>query len=67
MPLRKIWLPATLYQILPLAYLVSGSLMLAGFGHEPMGLLSGLLLCAAAVLIWCLRIYAASKGSARKR
>ena len=37
--MRKIWLSPRLYQFLPLAYLISGSLMLAKFGDEPLGLL----------------------------
>ena len=62
----KIWLPPRLYQFLPLAYFISGSLMLAKFGDEPLGLLGGLMLCAAAVLVWALRVHGASKNSSRK-
>ena len=63
----KLWLSPKLYQLLPLAYLLSGSLMLAKFGDEPLGLLSGLMLCAAAVLVWVLRVHGGSKTTARKR
>jgi hypothetical protein len=65
--MRKIWLPPRLYQLLPLVYLLSGLLMLAKFADEPLGLLSGLMLCAAAVLVWVLRVYGGSKTTARKR
>ena len=61
--MRKIWLPPRLYQLLPLAYLISGSLMLAKFGDEPLGLIGGSMLCAAAVLVWALRAYGGSKTS----
>lgn len=63
----KIWLPPTLYQLLPLAYLFSGLLLLAKFGDEPLGLISGLMLCAAAVLVWVLRVLGSSKTTARKQ
>ena len=59
--MSKIWLSPRLYQLLPLAYLLSGSLMLAKFGDEPLGVISGSMLCAAAVLIWALRIRGAKK------
>jgi hypothetical protein len=65
--MRKIWLPPKLYQLLPLVYLLSGLLMLAKFGDDPVGLLSGSMLCAAAVLIWVLRVHGSSKTSPRKR
>ena len=65
--MRKIWLPPRLYQLLPLAYLFSGTLMLATLGDEPLGLISGLMLCAAAVLVWALRIHRGSKTTARKQ
>lgn len=55
--MHKIWLPPKLYQLLPLAYLLFGLLMLAKFGGEPLGRLSGLLLCAAGILVWALRFY----------
>jgi len=64
--MRKIWLPQRLYQFLPLAYLLSGSLMLAKFGDEPLGFLSGSMLCAAAVLVWALRAHRNGKPTARK-
>jgi drug/metabolite transporter (DMT)-like permease len=65
--MQKIWLPPRLYQLLPLVYLLSGLLMLAKFGDEPLGRISGLLLCAAAVLVWALRVHGGSKATARKR
>ena len=66
--MQKIWLPPRLYQLLPLVYLLSGLLMLAKFGDDPLGRISGLLLCAAAVLVWALRvIHGGSKATARKR
>lgn len=64
--MRKIWLPPRLYQLLPLAYLLAGSLLLARFGDEPLGFLSGLMLCAAAVLVWALRVYGDGKTTAGK-
>ena len=63
----KIWLPPRLYQLLPLVYLLSGLLMLAKLGDEPLGLLSGSMLCAAAVLVWVLRVHEGRKTTARKR
>jgi drug/metabolite transporter (DMT)-like permease len=65
--MQKIWLPPRLYQLLPLVYLLSGLLMLAKFGDDPLGRISGLLLCAAAVLVWALRVHGGSKAAARKR
>ena len=59
----KIWFPPGLYRVLPLAYLLAGLLMLARFGDEPLGLISGLMLCAAAVLVWVLRRYSAKDAS----
>jgi hypothetical protein len=65
--MRKIWLAPRLYQLLPLVYLLSGLLMIAKFGDEPLGLLSGSMLCVAAVLVWVLRVHAGNKTTARKR
>jgi hypothetical protein len=65
--MRKMWLPPRLYQLLPLAYLLSGLLMLAKFGDEPLGLISGSMLCAAAILVWVLRVHGRSKTTTRKR
>ena len=59
----KVWLSPKLYRLLPYVYLISGLLMLARFGDEPVGFLSGLMLCAAAILIWVLRVHAGSKTS----
>ena len=59
--MQRIWLPPKLYQLLPLGYLLSGLLMLVMFGEYPLGRLSGLLLCAAGILVWALRLYARSK------
>ena len=64
--MRKIWLSPRLYQLLPLVYLLSGLMMLAKFGHEPLGLLSGSMLCAAAVLIWFLRVHGSSNTTGDK-
>ena len=63
----KIWLPPRLYQLLPLAYFLAGILMLAKFSDTSLGVLSGSMLCAAAILIWALRIHASQKSTARKR
>ncbi len=65
--MRKIWLPRSLYELLPLAYLLAGLLMLAWFGNQRLGLLSGAMLCAAAILIWALRMHAGRKSAAGKR
>ena len=65
--MRKKWLPTWLYQLLPVLYVLSGLLMLATFGSELVGLISGTMLCAAGVLILVLRIYAAGKFTLRKR
>lgn len=64
--MQKLWLPAALYRLLPLGYLVSGLLMLAIFGDEPLGRLSGLLLCAAAALVWALRAHVRRGATTRK-
>ena len=56
--MRTIWLSPTLYRLLPLGYLIAGFLMLATFGGDAMGRLSGLLLIAAGILVWTLRLYA---------
>ena len=64
--MQKIWLPPTLYQLLPLAYLLSGLLMFAKFGDEPLGLLSGSMLCGAAALVWGLRILASNSPDNRR-
>jgi hypothetical protein len=61
------WLPLWLYQLLPIIYLLAGLLMLANFGSEPLGLVSGSMLCAAGLLILVLRIYWANKTSTRER
>ena len=65
--MRRIWLPPRLYQLLPLAYLVSGLLLLAKSGDEPLGLIGGTMLCAAAVLVWALRVHRGSKNTVRKQ
>lgn len=65
--MKKIWLPQTLYQLLPLLYLLSGLLMLAMFSGDPLGRISGLLLCTAAVLVWVLRVHGRSHKPARRR
>ena len=63
----KLWLPPRLYRRLPLAYLLSGLLMLVEFGDDPLGLLSGSMLCAAAILVWVLRALAGGNTTARKQ
>jgi hypothetical protein len=55
----KIWLPSKLYQYLPVAYLSCGIFMFIRFGNEPLGLISGVIFCTAAALVWGLRIYTA--------
>ena len=65
--MQKIWLSSKLYQLLPFFYLLSGLLMLNRFANEPLGLISGLMLCAAAVLIWLLRIYGGRLTTTRKQ
>ena len=64
--MHKIWLSPRLYRLLPAIYLVSGVLMLVNFRSEPLGLISGSMLCGAAVLIWVLRIHSGSKKTERK-
>jgi hypothetical protein len=54
--MRRLWLPPRLYQLLPFGYLFFGLLMLVRFGDDPMGRLSGLLLCAAGILVLALRL-----------
>ena len=61
--MQGIWLPAWLYRFLPLIYVVSGSVMFFAFGDDALGRISGLLLYAAAVLIWALRLHGRSRGS----
>jgi hypothetical protein len=61
----KIWFPPRLYQLLPLIYLFAGLLMLGVFGEEPLGLLSGSMLCAAAFLVWALRAHSSGRKNAR--
>lgn len=56
--MQNIWFPAWLYRLLPVLYLVGGALMFRLFGDEFIGRLSGLLLGAAGLLIWGLRLYA---------
>lgn len=65
MPMQRIWFPTWLYRFLPLIYVVGGVLMFYLFGDETIGLFSGLLLCAAAILIWCLRLHARRDASRR--
>lgn len=65
--MRKMWLHPKLYTLLPVAYLLSGVLILDVYGDEPLGILSGSMLCAAAVLIWVLRIYGAKKTASHKQ
>jgi len=65
--MQKLWLPGVLYRALPLVYLVAGTAMLATFGDDAMGRTSGLLLLAAGVLIWILRLVASANRSSNDR
>jgi drug/metabolite transporter (DMT)-like permease len=65
--MQKIWLSPRLYQLLPAAYLFSGLLMLIKFGDDPLGVISGLMLCAAAILVWALRVHGSKNATARKQ
>ena len=65
--MRKIWFPPMLYRLLPLIYLFWGLLMLANFGDQPFGLLSGSMLCAAAILVWALRAHAGDSSDGRRQ
>lgn len=58
----RIWLSPRLYQLLPFAYLFFGIFMLARFGDDPLGRLSGVLLCAAGVLVLLLRLVGRGKS-----
>lgn len=60
--MQSIWLPSWLYRFLPLIYIVCGSLMFIAFGGDTLGRLSGLLLYAAAILIWVLRLHGRSRS-----
>lgn len=64
--MQSIWFPGWLYRLLPLLYLIGGALMFYLFGDETVGRFSGLLLCAAAVLIWGLRLYTRRAGDRRE-
>ena len=64
--MQKIWLSPKLYRLLPVAYLFSGLLMITKFGEEPLGIISGAMLCAAAILIWALRAHG-SRGTITDR
>jgi hypothetical protein len=54
-----------LYRLLPLIYLFWGLLMLANFGDQLFGFVSGSMLCAAAILVWALRAYAGDSSNGR--
>ena len=64
--MQNIWFPAWLYRSLPLLYVVGGALMFYLFGDDTIGRLSGLLLFAAAILIWGLRLHARRDASRRR-
>ena len=64
--LQSLWFPGWLYRFLPLIYLVSGAAMFHLFGDETIGRFSALLLWAAAILIWGLRLHA-RRGASRRR
>jgi len=59
--MNRIWLPPKLYRLLPLGYLFFGALMLINFGDDPLGRLSGILLCAAGILVLALRLVGGGK------
>ncbi|MEJ2516331.1 MAG: hypothetical protein P8080_13630 [Gammaproteobacteria bacterium] len=65
--MQTIWFPAWLYRLLPAIYVAGGASMFYLFGDEPIGLLSGVLLCSAAVLILALRLYARRHASRTTR
>ena len=56
--MRQVWFPPWLYKLLPVGYLVAGVLLLVSSGNDPLGLLGGILLCAAGVLVLAMRLYA---------
>ena len=64
--MQHIWFPAWLYRLLPLIYVVGGALMFYLYDDDTVGRLSGLLLWAAAILIWALRLHARREASRRK-
>lgn len=63
--MQSIWFPDWLYRLLPTIYVVCGALMLYLFGEEAIGRFSGVLLWAAAILIWGLRLHA-RRGVSRR-
>ena len=63
--MQRIWFPEWLYRFLPLIYVVGGTVMFHVFGDQAAGRLSGLLLFAAAILIWGLRLHARRRGTRR--
>lgn len=62
----RIWFPGWLYHLLPLVYVVFAAAMFYWFGDRPVGRSSAVLLCAAAILIWGLRLHARRLVSRRK-
>jgi hypothetical protein len=64
--MQRIWFPEWLYRFLPLIYVVGGTMMFRLFGDQTAGWLSGLLLFAAAILIWGLRLHARIDASRRR-
>lgn len=61
------WMPAWLYRYLPLIYLLFGLVMFFGFGDQLLGIVSGILLWSAAVLVWALRVYARRNSADRRQ
>ena len=59
--MKRLWLPQRLYRLLPLGYLFFGSVMLVNFGDDSLGRLSGILLCAAGILVLALRLVGRGK------
>lgn len=64
--MQRMWFPEWLYRSLPMIYVVGGVLMFYLFGDKPIGRVSGLLLCAAAILIWGLRLHARKNAFRRE-
>jgi hypothetical protein len=62
------WLPASLYESLPIAYAAAGTLALAFLGLSPLAVISSALLFAAGVLTYLRRrSYRAEQRSAPRR
>ena len=64
--MQHVWFPAWLYRLLPLLCVLGGALRFYLYDDDTVGRLSGLLLWAAAILIWALRLHARREASRRK-